>query len=229
MDETGRREASRSRLLAPGDPLPPVVQASLERGKPWVVQEHVPGPVRAEVAIQLYRTADGSSLHTFIGQKIRSSPPGDGAGVVIRARSAPSAARLSDEVVRACGFHGHGLLTFKRHSRSGRLMLLGITPRHGPWCELAERAGVNLPALAFLDAHGIAGQAPTPVQSDGVYWWDVPADWSNLRRPGMALRDRLGCLVPPLGRPIFPRLSFDDPKPAFGRPRRRRREREGWP
>lgn len=195
--------------------VPALVRHSLARGYPWVVQEFVAGDADSLHSVHAYRDRTGRWTQAFVGQKLRTAPPRDGVGVLARSAWDQEAASLAEDILTRMDYRGYALLQFKRDTRTGRLFLIEINPRYSTWCELAERAGVNLPVLAYLDALSALDQPPRLRQRDGVYWWDAAGDWSNVRQHGAAWRDRLACLVPPPRRPALARLAVDDPRPGL--------------
>ena len=196
--------------------VPELVRKSLAKSYPWVVQEFVAGGADCLHSVHAYRDRTGSWTQCFVGQKLRTAPPRDGVGVLARSAWDQEAADLAEEILTRMDYRGYALLQFKRDARTGRLFLIEINPRYSTWCELAERAGVNLPVVAYLDALRALPQPPRLRQRDGEYWWDVAGDWSNLRQRGAAWRDRLAGLVPPPRRPALARLAVDDPRPGLG-------------
>lgn len=197
--------------------VPPVVRTSLKFGYGWVAQQFVAGGANCLYSVHAYRDRTGSWTQCFVGQKLRTAPPRDGVGVLARSAWDPEAAELAEQILTRMDYRGYALLQFKRDVRSGKLYLLEINPRYSTWCELAERAGVNLPVVAFLDALDALPEAPHLTQRDGVYWWDAAGDWSNLRRREAAWGDRLAGLVPPPAFPALARLAVDDPRPGLAR------------
>jgi D-aspartate ligase len=208
--------------------VPSIVRNSLATGYPWVAQEFVAGDVRCLHSVHAYRGRSGSWTQCFVGQKLRTAPPRDGVGVLARSAWDAEAAALAEKILARMDYRGYALLQFKRDARTSKLFLIEINPRYSTWCELAERAGVNLPVVAFLDSLNALPHPPQLRQRDGVYWWDAAGDWSNLGQRGAAWRDRLSGLVPPPRPPALARLALDDPRPGlagvrgFGRLFRRR-------
>ena len=194
--------------------VPDLVRNSLAKGYPWVAQEFVAGGADCLHSVHAYRDRTGRWTQCFVGQKLRTAPPRDGVGVLARSAWDEEAAELAEHILARMDYRGYALLQFKRDARTHRLFLIEINPRYSTWCELAERAGVNLPVVAYLDSLGVLPQPPRLRQRDGVYWWDVAGDWSNLRQRGAAWRDRLAGFVPPPRRPALARLAVDDLRPA---------------
>jgi D-aspartate ligase len=204
-------------LLRTVEDIPPAVRRSFERGHHWVVQQYVPGGARELISVHAYRSRSGSWTQAFVGQKLRTAPPIHGVGVLARSHSDPAAAALAQRMLAAMDYRGYALLQFKRHNGTGELLLMEINPRYSTWCELAQRAGVNLPACAYLDHHDALHGLQPRSQRDGVYWWDVSGDLSNIPRAKRSWSERLACLRLPRRWPAFARLGMDDPRPALAR------------
>lgn len=204
-------------LVGSMDDVPQVVRRSLANGYRWMAQEFVAGDASYLYSVHAYRDRSGTWTESFVGQKLRTAPPRDGVGVLARSAWDEEVASAAVEVMIRMDYRGYALLQFKRDARTGKLSLLEINPRYSTWCELAERADVNLPAVAFLDALGALDGPPHLKQRDGVYWWDAAGDWGNFRRRGAAWKDRLAGFWPPPRPRALARMAADDRRPGIVR------------
>ncbi len=209
-------------FLAEGTLVPKQVRKSLEQGHIWVVQELVPGSEGAALSVHAYRSSLGTATYCFTCQWVRRARVG-AETMVVGTRFAPSACSLVREMLEALDYRGAARVDLKRHQRAGRWMLLSLHPYYTTWCELPERAGLNLPALAYLDAHGTLPPPSGARQREGIYWWNVSGSLEQLRAPDRPWKDRLQALLPPPGRIVPARLRTDDRRPGLG-PLGRRRE-----
>jgi predicted ATP-grasp superfamily ATP-dependent carboligase len=208
-------------LLEPDRELPHSVVIALERGVPCVIQRFIPGPQRSTVHVQAYRGIGDAKMRTFVGQWLRTMPGDPHREILVRSRWAPSASRLTGEVLEALDYRGFAGVELRRHLRSGRFKVVSLRPYFGPSCGLPERAGLNLPALAYLDHHGLLEEVPGVMQTEGLHWWDVSGALRGLGALGTAWRSRVELLAPPAGRTVFARFSADDPHPGVAFLRRR--------
>ena len=154
--EAMRRRSRSIRLESPGDLR--ATATALERAglhsRALIVQEFVPGGTEELFTYTSYSNGEGRVLAWSVGHKIRQWPAQAGtitAGRVIRNEEVE---RIGEALIQAVGFHGIANTEFKRDTRTGEFKLIEINPRPGMWNRSALATGVNLPAMAYLEATG---------------------------------------------------------------------------
>ncbi len=219
---TGCRIESVEELLALGRPL-------LERGAATVAQEYIPGPDHDQFDLQLWLHGQRHHRACFSARKLRLYPAH--AGTASCAVS-EHVAGLADEGLAAStalGYTGLAELEFKRHSHTGRLVLLEVRPGVGRWSMLANRCGVNLPWLAYASAAKLPLEEPPPLQRAGPRSVDLSLDlraWRQYRDSGEWPWARyLGSLL--RGPRVWCRFALVDPSPFVRGALHTLRERAG--
>lgn len=175
--EALKRRGRSIRLGSPSDLQ--AVGKDLERAgltsRTMIVQEFIPGSTEGLYTYTSYSNREGRVLAWSVGHKIRQWPAQAGtitAGRVIRNETVE---RLGEALIEAVGFHGIANTEFKRDARTGEFKLIEINPRPGMWNCSALATGVNLPAMAYLEATGDAlERSGTTDQS--VVWVNTFAD-----------------------------------------------------
>ncbi|HEV2268673.1 MAG TPA: hypothetical protein VGR92_04375 [Steroidobacteraceae bacterium] len=131
----------------------------LTRAPSVIVQEWVDGP-DTDIFFTLFTCGrEGELAGIFPGRKLVCSPPAVGSTAVCVA--APEVAeelcRQTRHFVERVGYRGIGSLEFKRHSRTGRFLIIEPTVGRTDWQEeIATLCGINLPVLAYQIALGAA-------------------------------------------------------------------------
>lgn len=131
----------------------------LARAPSLIVQEWVDGP-DTELFFTLFSCGrEGELAGIFPGRKLVCSPPAVGSTAVCVA--APEVAedlcRQTRHFVERVGYRGIGSLEFKRHSRTGRFLIIEPTVGRTDWQEeIATLCGLNIPVLAYRSALGTA-------------------------------------------------------------------------
>lgn len=160
-----------------------------------VVQELIPGEDDQHYSCAAYLDARGDLRGVFTSRKLRQYPRTLGIGSLCESVWEPDVAALGVRVLQAVGFRGLAEVELKRDARDGTLKVLEINPRSWIQNQLAQRSGVDLDYLAYLDASGlnppgppvsIAGAGePCGRQTDGIKWlaikWDVRAAGEAIR------------------------------------------------
>jgi D-aspartate ligase len=157
-------------------------------GTPLMLQEIVPGEDDALFGYGGFWDEDVRERAWFTKQKLRQFPPHFGDGSFQRTVNAPEVADLSRRLLRALGYRGLVGVEFKRDLRDGTYRLMEVNPRTVSGNQLAIRAGVDLPWIAY---RYLAGLERTPASAPSFRAnikyvneaWDVQAFWS-LRRSG---------------------------------------------
>ncbi len=156
-----------------------VVAAELERAgltaREMIVQEYIPGGTEELFTYTSYSNGEGHVLAWSVGHKIRQWP--EQAGTITAGRVVRNAAveRIGEALIHAVGFHGIANTEFKRDVRTGEFKLIEINPRPGMWNRSALATGVNLPAMAYLEANGPRLERVGSTDKT-VVWVDILAD-----------------------------------------------------
>jgi len=135
----------------------------------WLVQEIVPGPESEITVFGAYVDAAGRAQQSFVARKLRQYPPGFGSASLALSADCAQTRALSQDFLRAIGFHGICGTEFKRDPRDGRLKIIEINPRPTLWFALSHAAGKRIAAACARDLRG----EPAPedaAQRDGVVW-----------------------------------------------------------
>jgi D-aspartate ligase len=120
------------------------------------ISEVIPGGDEQLWTLGSYRNADGVPIGSFTGHKLRQWPPRFGTARSAEAGWDPELAMRCHALLDALDYHGISQVEVKRDPRDGRDVLIEVNPRSWLWISLATAVGVNLPALCFSDALGLA-------------------------------------------------------------------------
>jgi len=174
----------------------------------FLAQELVEGPETRVQSYHVYVDSRGRVAGEFAGRKIRTHPAEFGRSTALETIADPTVLDTGRSIVGQLGLSGVAKLDFKRDAE-GRLLLLEVNPRYSLWAHLGALAGVNLPALAYMDLSG-GPPLPPSVARSGVRWtWPRP-DAEAARERGVPLRSWLGAT---LRSEAKTNLSWDDPMP----------------
>lgn len=145
----------------------------LSRAPSLIVQEWVDGP-DTDIFFTLFTCGrEGELAGIFPGRKLVCSPPavGSTAMCVAAPEVADELCRQTRHFVERVGYRGIGSLEFKRHSRTGRFLIIEPTVGRTDWQEeIATLCGVNLPVLAYQVALGMAGSPARDVEFLRYAW-----------------------------------------------------------
>jgi predicted ATP-grasp superfamily ATP-dependent carboligase len=187
-----------------GQALAAAVQM-LSRAPSLIAQEWVDGP-DTDIFFTLFTCGrEGGLVGFFPGRKLVCSPPAVGSTAVCVA--APEVAedlcRQTRDFVERVGYRGIGSLEFKRHSRTGRFLIIEPTVGRTDWQEeIATLCGLNLPLLAYRIALGTA-LPPPPDVAFLQYAWRSDRQFSVPRNT-----------VAPRTRMVDGYFRWSDPLPA---------------
>jgi predicted ATP-grasp superfamily ATP-dependent carboligase len=137
----------------------------------YIVQEWIAGNDADVYFCLVYRDRQGRELGRQVGRKLLQWPLGTGSTVISVTVRDQVLEDLTTRVFDAAGLVGLGSLEVKRDRRNGRYYITEPTVgRPDLQSNLATAAGVNLTALAYLDASGLPLPALPPAR---------PAIWLN--------------------------------------------------
>jgi len=162
-------------------------EALPRRSAGLLIQSYVEGPDDAITTFHGYFDARSRCLGYFLGQEVRTYPPGTGDSVYSRTIHDPELAARSIDYLTRLKIRGIVKIDYKVDARSHVAQLMEIEPHFQFWHLLGAYAGVNLPLLAY--------QAPgeAPERGDGDYAddlhmlhlvKDLRAFWGGYRRTG---------------------------------------------
>lgn len=146
-----------------------------------IVQEWILGADDSIHFCLQYMGADGRTVASFTGRKLRAWPPQVGGTASCMPSSGAHAqlSALTEGFFRAVGFQGMGSMEYKRDQRDGCFYVVEPTVGRTDFQqEVATINGVNLPYAAWCYE---VGQAVPPVQSVAARIWREPVTdrWSE--------------------------------------------------
>ena len=197
-------------LVRAGEPAELVAAYREAAADEPMFQELIPGGDDCLWTVGSYIARDGRPLGVFCGRKLLQMPAGVGTCRVGEAAWDEDAVDAALRLLRELGFHGTSQVEFKRDPRDGRFKLMEVNARLWQWHGLAADCGVDLVAMAYLDA---LGRPVRPaVQRPGRRRWVALAGHvRESRAEGRSLRAFAAPLRPPFSEPV---LSLRDPRPA---------------
>ena len=151
--------------LGPEDDPAARIEEIRSRGFEVIVQEYIPGGADNHVYVEGYIASDGESKALFARRRLRMYPPDYGnstAMISIPLREVQQAVDDLNRMLRAVTYRGIFSAEFKRDPEDGVYKLIEINPRAWWYIHFAEMCGVNIAALAVLDA---LGHKPAPISS----------------------------------------------------------------
>jgi D-aspartate ligase len=191
--------------------------AILDESDLVLVQEYVPGPNNDIVSVAGCVRKNGSMSRMVAWRKERQFPIDVGVGCFARTIEDQEALELAERTVRSLGYVGVFEIELKRDPRDGQYKLIEMNARSWLQNALAERAGLNLIMISYLDALGAESEFQG-MPSSGIRWWDAYSDtiaFFQLRQVGDLstshwIRSIIGC-------ESFAFLSIDDPMPFLAK------------
>lgn len=206
------RGAAKVAVVASRDALLEEYPVRTAGGRTWLVQELIPGDDDALVGyLGLW---DGDELAWVGKRKLRQFPPGYGDGSLQVTEHVPDIVEPSRRLLAAVGFRGFAGIEWKRDPRDGAYRLIEINPRTVSGNELAVRAGVDFPWLAYR--YLTAGEMPSASFQPGVKYvneeWDLQAFCALRRQARLTTWQWLRSLRGAKARAI---AAWDDPRPLL--------------
>ncbi|HLO62333.1 MAG TPA: hypothetical protein VK165_05145 [Azonexus sp.] len=163
-----------------------------------IVQEWIEGSDSDIYFCLQYIAADGATIASFVGRKIRSWPPriGGTASCTAAPEYQEKLSALTTDFFRQVGFVGMGSMEFKRDPRDGEFYMVEPTVGRTDFQEeVATLHGHNLPLAAYCTEIGVA-LPPVQAATRQTLWREPVTDrWSlelqpDLRNPaGVAMAD----------------------------------------
>lgn len=152
-----------------------------------LAQELIAGPETSIESYHVYVDQSGEIVGEFAGRKIRTFPLEYGDSTALMTTDASDVLSLGRELVHRLGLKGVAKFDFKR-AADGTLFLLEVNPRFNLWHHLGALAGVNLPALVYLDLTG-QPQPAVNVARPGLSWCRMWQDVQAVRQSHIPLSD----------------------------------------
>lgn len=131
------------------------IQECQSAGLPMLLQEYVPGPPTAHFFLDGMVDRTGTVRARFARRRLRMYPPPFGNStlmVSIDLEEVRDAVTSLDVLLQNVGYRGIFSAEFKRDSRDGLAKLIEVNIRPWWYVEFATRCGINVCALAVLDA-----------------------------------------------------------------------------
>jgi D-aspartate ligase len=164
-----RRLFGERRVLTVRGPtdLKQVARPALDSGLELLVTEHVPGPDSHVESAALVRRADGSSALRYGKRKLRSYPPGFGAGSLHESAQVPETTEMAEALLAAAEFVGLAIVEAKRHAETGEMVLIEANVRVTQSFGIGDAAGTDASWRLYSTLAGLP-LPPQPTQIDGV-------------------------------------------------------------
>jgi D-aspartate ligase len=175
-----------------------------------VVQEWIEGPDTELYFCLMYRSADGSTLCSFVGRKLSVWPPDIGltASCCVAPKATDELVRLTQAFFNEVSFCGMGGIEFKKNTRTGRFVMIEPTVgRVDAQEEVATIHGVNIPLIAYLHESGLP-LPPICTNRMPAIWRNSWAHWRAILRNNNQLAHARGLKV------VDAYWRFNDPLPA---------------
>jgi D-aspartate ligase len=189
--------------------------STLDPGEQVLLQEYVPGLDNEIISVAGYVFGDGSVSRLIAWRKERQFPIDAGVGCFVRTVEDQEAIGFAERTVKSFGIIGIFEIELKRDARDGQYKMIEINARSWLQNALAEKAGLNLILISYLDALGMKSDDRNTV-SPGVRWWDAYSDtlafWELRKKGDLTLgqwaRSIMGC-------ESYGFLSLYDPLPVL--------------
>ena len=126
------------------------LQPLLERNRNQLTfQEYVCGDDRQLWSYHGFASDQGKILASFVGRKLRTSPPVTGESAFIELMHDDERARFGQQLAERISLKGPFKIDFKTDSRTGSHTLLEINARFNLWHYLGAVNGINLMQIAY--------------------------------------------------------------------------------
>lgn len=186
-----------------------------ENGLRVVAQEYVPGPATEHFFIDGFCDSAHRVTAALARRRLRIHPPDFGNSAYCETVSLTDVAQAAVDLQRlllALDYRGIFSAEFKRDPRDGAFRLLEVNLRAWWYVEYAARCGINVCALAWQDALGLAQPATSEVRL-GRGCVNLPADLRALRSDPL-VRPSVATLLRQWARAHYHVFRHDDPMPA---------------
>lgn len=181
-----------------------------------LVQEIIPGPDTELVSYLGFWNKNGVETAFITKRKLRQFPALYGNGSLQVTEDLPAVAELSRRLLKGLAYRGLVGVEFKFDQRDGSYRFVEINPRSSAMNEVAVKAGIDFPWIAYRSLNGEDVQP----QADGVFQtgvrcvneeWDLQAYWELHKKGEMSFRQWRDSLRG--AHRII--AAWDDPKPIL--------------
>ncbi len=184
-------------------------------GQEMVIQEVILGDDSNIYGLGTYCNCNSELKGIFVYRKKRGYPKGFGTCSFVESVSEPEIVDLGKKILQEFSYYGISEIEFKRDPRDNQLKIIEINAR--TWAEnsLADRCGVDLSYMAYMDAIGKDKDIEVSVPAkEGIKWIymfnDLRSSLGSIRNRELLLKDYIKSLNGELEFAIF---AWDDPCP----------------
>jgi D-aspartate ligase len=177
-------------------------------------QEYVPGDDRQLWSFHGFSDEQGTVIASFVGRKLRTSPPLMGESSFIEMVHDEDLANYGRRIAEQVPLKGPFKMDFKADAQSGKHFLLEVNARFNLWECLGAANGVNLMQIAYDYLVEGKRPVPQPYRTDTL-WISVPLDFRAYRelaeRGELSFFGWLSSVV--FTRTVHNHLAWNDPAP----------------
>ncbi len=192
-----------------------VSQALVERFHDQLTfQEYVRGDDRQLWSFHGFSDEQGTILASFVGRKLRTSPPLTGQSAFIEMVHDEELAMYGRRIAERVPLKGAFKMDFKTDADTGKHFLLEVNARFNLWHHLGAANGVNLMQVAY--DYLVAGKRPPPqpYRTD-TRWISLPRDFRAYRalaaRGELSFVEWISSIL--LTRTVHKHFAWKDPAP----------------
>jgi predicted ATP-grasp superfamily ATP-dependent carboligase len=191
-----------------------------------MIAEVIPGSAQHCIGVTMVITPGGSQVVRYCTRRIEiypyvevsaGNPYYPGGNVLCETFHDEEALTATDRLLAAAEYHGTATVEFRRHARTGRLVMLKFDPRINNQMALGRAIGQDEALAAANVFEGVELQRASEF-TDGVTWvWAGAYFWGMAkRRKRMPVFDQLSLIIrqiPRIG--AVGDFSLSDPQPFF--------------
>ena len=179
-----------------------------------IFQEYVRGDDRQIWSFHGFSDEHGSVLASFVGRKLRTSPPLTGESSFVEMIHDDALATFGRRIAERVPLKGAFKIDFKTDAESGRHFVLEVNARFNLWHCLGAANGLNLMEVAY--DYLVAGKRPPPLSyRTDTRWLCLPLDCRAYRelaaRRQLSLAGWLSSIL--FTRTVYNVFAWRDPAP----------------
>ena len=169
-----------------------LVEQASAAGITLMLQEWIPGDPSRSYLIDGFFDRHGSLTTILARRRVRMDPPriaNTASHVTVPLEEAAEAPAMIQMLLEKVAYRGIFNVEVKFDVRDGRFKIIEVNPRPFWHIGHVERAGVDLPWMAYLDAQGLPVPAPPPYKKGRYGLYEISdanavlRAWSSFRRP----------------------------------------------